>query len=72
MKSKKFSKKLVLGKQTIVNLGNGEMNKLKVGGSNTGCFPTCDGRTCDDLTGDPCIHCASVWPIVLSVCICED
>lgn len=70
MKTKKFGKKLVLSKQTIVNLGNGEMNELKGGDDPSGHVPTCDGRTCD-LTGDPCIHCYSVWPIVLSICICE-
>jgi hypothetical protein len=59
MKTKKFSKKLVLSKQTIVNLGNGEMNKLKA------------GRTTVDLTGNPCVHCISVWPIILSICICQ-
>jgi hypothetical protein len=70
MKTKKFKKKLVLSKQTIVNLDNEEMNKLKVGDQNTLVLPTCGGRTCD-LTGDPCIQCFSVWPVVLSVCICE-
>lgn len=61
MKTKKFSKKLVLSKQTIVNLGNDEMNKLK-GGKTV--------ETCD-LTGVYCAHCISVWPIILSICICE-
>ena len=68
MKTKKFSKKLVLSKQTIVNLGNDEMKNLKVGDITY--FPTCDGKTCD-LTGDPCVHCVSVWPVILSICICE-
>jgi hypothetical protein len=70
MKTKKFKKKLVLSKQTIVNLDNEEMNKLKVGGQNTLMFPTCGGRTCS-LTGDPCIQCFSERPVILSVCICE-
>lgn len=59
MKTKKFSKKLVLSKQTIVNLGNDEMSNLK------------GGKTTLDLTGDPCVHCISVWPVILSICICE-
>lgn len=69
MKTKKINKKLVLSKQTIVNLRNGEMNELK-GGSETSCFiQTCCGTTCD--TGDPCIQCMSVWPQVPSICICK-
>ncbi len=67
MKTKKFSKKLALSKQTIANLGNGKMNMLK--GGATGTCDTCG--TCD-LTGDPCVQCMSVWPLKLSVCICED
>jgi hypothetical protein len=61
MKTKKFNKKLALSKQTIVNLGNYEMSNLNGGG------PT----TTEDLTGNPCIHCFSVCPVILSICICE-
>ena len=63
MKAKKFSRKLVLSKQTVVNLDNGEMNKFK-GGQTAN-----PGATCD-LTGNPCIQCVSVWPVILSICIC--
>ncbi len=70
MKTKKIDKKLVLSKQTIANLGNGKMNEIKGGKKPSGYFPTCGGTTCD-LTGDPCLHCISVWPQVPSICICE-
>ena len=63
MKAKKFNKKLGLSKQTIVNLGNADMQEL-VGGRTVTC------GTCD-LTGVPCVQCISVWPVKLSVCICE-
>ena len=61
MKTKKVSKKLVLSKQTVVNLGNDEMSNLNGGGITTTL----------DLTGDPCVHCYSVCPVILSICICE-
>jgi hypothetical protein len=46
MKTKKFNKKLSLGKQTIANINNGEMNVIK--GGRPSVVPLCN--TVDDWT----------------------
>jgi hypothetical protein len=60
MKTKKFNKKLVFNKTTIVNLNNAEVNGIR-GGSGTYCpgdCPTEDSAICQvsfftDCTNDP-------------------
>jgi natural product precursor len=57
MKTKKFDKKLALGKKTVANLNLKEMKVLKGGGFTDGelvtCFETCP--TCNfEVSIDPC------------------
>jgi hypothetical protein len=58
MKTKKFHKKMVLNKKTIVHLGNGEL-KVVDGGNEyckTGMLPTCITFYIP-ATGEPCVYC---------------
>jgi hypothetical protein len=56
MKSKKFDKKLVLGKKTIVDLNNGEMDEIQGGGPSGQTCPNCQVTTwsrCLTVCGGP-------------------
>ncbi|MCP5052669.1 MAG: hypothetical protein GY940_36210 [bacterium] len=54
MKTNKFSKKLVLKKESIVDLGNGKMNGIKGGNHITDGCPGCvTCRPCPVLISDP-------------------
>ncbi|MCU0290004.1 MAG: class I lanthipeptide [Acidobacteria bacterium] len=58
MKTKKIDKKLILNKNTISNLGNEEMNRLKGGETlRTECFTACATGcyACSEITF--CSHC---------------
>ena len=53
MKTKKFNKKLVLNKKTIVNLKNGQMKKVQGGKT----YPPC---------GSPCTEFCDTW--IFTIC----
>lgn len=74
MKTKKFSKKLALGKQTIANITNHHMQELR--GGRPSILPICD--TIDDWTCNPsdftcvtyCDTCNTVCPQSCGKTIC--
>lgn len=65
MKTKKFSKRLVLNKETVANLSSKEKNKVKGGGLPTWytlCLYTCTGRPCvADYETDEFVSCPTCW-----------
>jgi natural product precursor len=55
MKKIKFSKKLQLNKETIANLNNDEMNKVK-GGTGSACLSVCGScpKVCQTILDPSC------------------
>jgi len=73
MKTKKFTGKLLLSKQTVSNLSGVQLNRVK--GGITGGVPTCIGTTCIDegCSNFPCqtvIACSGRETCDISCLIC--
>ena len=61
MKTKKFAKKLTLNKNTIANLSNGQLVKIKGGVADTEhlCVPSFTLTNCDECPSYTCETCST-------------